>query len=150
MQLYLYDLSEFTGSALDVDGRFAYQYLDAYWSEPGRRAFLARISGRPGGFALVNEHSVLSPEASGVRTIAEFFVLRPFRRVGLGSALALDVFRRFPGRWEVRQEHANEPAQFFWRKVIGEYTAGRFVELYLADHRWRGPVQTFDNSLMVG
>jgi hypothetical protein len=45
---------------------------------------------------------------------------------------------------------ANAAAQAFWRKVIGDYTAGRFVELILDDHRWRGPIQTFDNSLMVG
>jgi predicted acetyltransferase len=103
----------------------------------------------PAGFCLVREGSVLDPKAP-IRTVAELFVPRSFRRLGIGRALALAGFRRFPGRWEVREAEANEPAQAFWREVIGAYTAGAFVELALADGRWRGPVQTFDNSLMLG
>ena len=150
LQLYLYDMSEFEPRDLDERGVFSYRYFDAYWAEPDRRVLLVRLGGRPAGFAMLNEHSVLSPARSGVRTVADFFIVRGLRRFGLGTALALETFRRFPGRWEVRERATNLPAIEFWRGVIGEYTGGRFVELDLDDHRWRGPVQTFDNSLMVG
>jgi predicted acetyltransferase len=150
MQLYLYEMSEFDGRPIDEQGLFPYSYLADYWREEGRTPLLARAGRSPAGFALVREHSVLDPEASGVRSVAEFFVLRQFRRLGIGRELAMEVFRRFPGRWEVSVAQANEAAKAFWRRVIGDYTAGRFVEIVLDDHRWRGPVQTFDNSLMVG
>jgi len=150
MQLYLYDLSQFSHREVDGRGLFNHEHLDRYTHDANRAAFLVRLSGRPAGFALVDEHSVLNGEGAGVRTIADLFVLRTHRRRGLGTHLALEVFRRFPGRWEVRQETGNEPAQAFLRKVIDRYTAGRYVELVLDDHRWRGPIQTFDNSLMLG
>lgn len=150
LQLYLYDVAEFEPTAMGPDGLFEYRDLDRYWHEPGHVPFLASFSGRPAGFALVSEHSVLDPNAAGIRTVSDFFVTRAQRRLRLGTHLALEVFRRLPGRWEVRVPAANLPAQAFWRKVIAEYTAGRFVELELDDQRWRGPIQTFDNSLMLG
>jgi predicted acetyltransferase len=150
LQLYLYEMSEFEPREIDERGLFRYQYLDEYWRDERRTPLLARLGGAPAGFALVHEQSVLDPSASGVRSVAEFFVLRDRRREGIGRELALEVFRRFPGRWEVRVAERNEPAMGFWRAVIGEYTGGRFVEVVLDDHRWRGPVHTFDNSLMVG
>jgi predicted acetyltransferase len=150
LQLYLYEMTEYEPRDVEADGSFAYRYFDAYWSEPRRSVLVMRVGGRPTGFSMVNDHSVFSPGASGIRSVAEFFVLRGYRRLGLGTTLALETFRRYPGRWEVREMAANQPAIEFWRRVIGEYTGGRFVELELDDHRWRGPVQTFDNSLMVG
>ena len=56
------------------------------------------------------------------------------------------LFDRFPGRWEVRQKAENSRAIAFWRRVIDRYTGGRFEEEVLADERWHGPVQRFDNS----
>jgi predicted acetyltransferase len=150
LQLYLYEMSQFEPRPIGPDGLYEYPHLDAYWHDDRRAAFLVRLSGRPAAFALVAQRSVFDPSATGVREVAEFFVLRQHRRSGLGRMLALDIFRRLPGRWEVRQTAENEAAQAFWRKVIAEYTGGRFVEVFLDDHRWRGPVQTFDNTLMVG
>ncbi|HXH23142.1 MAG TPA: GNAT family N-acetyltransferase [Dehalococcoidia bacterium] len=150
-QLYLYDLTEFTHDDPDPEGRFPHEPLEGYVEgAPDRAALIARLWGRPAAFALVAAGSVLDAGACGVRTVRDLFVLRRYRRRGIGTRLALEAFRRFPGRWEVRQDASNKPAHTFWRKVIDRYTAGRFVELTLDDHRWRGPVQTFDNSLLLG
>ena len=51
-----------------------------------------------------------------------------------------------PGRWEVGQMPRNTPAQAFWRRVIGEYTGGRFVEHTLDEAGWQGVLQCFDNT----
>lgn len=75
----------------------------------------------------------------------EFFVLRKHRRHGVGTAVAREMFRRFPGRWRVAQTPRNTGAQAFWRKVIGEYTGGRYTEATPADPGWEGrPVQEFE------
>src|SRR5436305_8412765 len=84
MQLYAHDFSEFHEIEIGPDGKFTYKDLSLYWSEEGRHPFLVRVDGKPAGFVLVKKGS----EVSGDRTtwdIAEFFVLRGYRRRGVGS-----------------------------------------------------------------
>jgi predicted acetyltransferase len=78
--------------------------------------------------------------------VAEFFVMRKYRRQGVGEQVATLIFDMFPGKWEIQETTKNLSAQAFWRKVIGRYTGGRFGEIFLNDDRWHGPVQSFDNS----
>ena len=77
--------------------------------------------------------------------IAEFFVMRKYRRMGVGRTAAFAAFEQFPGHWEVSQIFQNLPAQHFWRKVIAEYTHGNYREVVLDNEVWQGPVQTFEN-----
>jgi len=107
-----------------------------------------RVEGRLAGFVLVMHYNYFTGEhaADCPWVIAEFFVMRKYRRQGVGRAAAFQVFDRFPGRWEVAEITSNVGAQAFWRKVIGEYTGGDFAETVLDDESWHGPVQSFDNS----
>lgn len=59
--------------------------------------------------------------------------------------MAKQIFDEMPGKWEVRVIATNVPAQSFWRKIILEYTGGRFDERLLADDDWTGPVFWFEN-----
>ena len=54
------------------------------------------------------------------------------------------MFDTFPGKWEVTQLTSNVEAQKFWRRVIGEYTGGRYEETPRPDGR--GVMQRFDTS----
>ena len=74
----------------------------------------------------------------------EFFVMRKYRRAGVGSEFAARLFDIFPGRWEVAQVAPNTEATLFWRSVIRAYTSGNFDERIENSDKWRGPVQTFD------
>lgn len=125
-QLYLHDLSENLGWEVAEDGRFADDDVAGYWQDPRCHPFLLRVDGRLGGFAVVDSYSHLSGEA-GVRDVAEFFVLRGCRRMGVGRIAAGELFDRFPGRWEVRQLLGNTAATAFWLRVITELTAGQFA-----------------------
>ena len=145
MQLYLHDTSEFTGDDANENGMFSYRYFDEYWREPDRFPFLIHSGGSLAGFVLVNSHTVLLDQRAG-RSIAEFFVMRKYRRQGVGRHAAFYTFERFPGQWEVREHDKNLAGQSFWRSVIGEYTGGEYSEAILNDHSWVGPIQTFDNS----
>lgn len=53
LELYRYDVSEFNGADVDQHGEFGYRYLDHYWTEEDRAAFLLRADGHWAGFALV-------------------------------------------------------------------------------------------------
>lgn len=140
MQLYLYDMSPATGDEVDDHGRYDYGYLDYYWTEPGRHAFLLRHDGRLAGFALVR---TLENGPDPLRQLAEFFIMRRYQRRGLGRAAATAVFDRLPGRWEVDQVATNAAAIAFWRRVIDDYTQNSYREEWRTEGGYNGPTQIF-------
>lgn len=144
LELCRHDYSEYDGADVDEHGRFGYEYLDHYWTEPERHPFLVRVSGKLAGFVLVR--SVALEDQPVTHAIAEFFVLRKYRRQGIGRNVAWRIFDMFPGQWRVCQEAENLPAQSFWRQVIGGYTAGVYTEELLQTDAWRGPCQKFKSG----
>lgn len=148
MQLYLHDFSEFAEigtahSEVGPDGRFTYDWLDSYWRENSRIPLIVQAGGRLVGFILVNRWSALDRQLD--KSIAEFFILRKYRRIGVGSRAAKLLFERWPGRWEVPVASYNKPALSFWRKTIPAIV-DTTVEEYAGDgKRWVGTVLCFDN-----
>jgi predicted acetyltransferase len=119
--LYAYDFSEFHGIEIGSDGRFGYTHLPLYWSEADRHPFLVRIDGRLAGLVLVRRGSEVSGDATAW-DMAEFFVLRGYRRRGIGTQVAHQIWKQFPGRWEVRVMESNLSAFHFWLNAISEFT----------------------------
>jgi predicted acetyltransferase len=142
IQLYSYDWSELLPMNVGETGRFDDYPLDSYWQEEWRHPFLLRVDGKLAGFALVSTRSHLTG-ASGVADMAEFFVMRRYRRSGVGRAAARAAFEQFKGQWEIRQRYENTEATAFWRRVVDEYTRGAYQEVRWDDAAWTGPVQTF-------
>jgi predicted acetyltransferase len=124
IQLYAHDFSEFQNIELDTDGRFQYTPLPLYWTDPNRHPFLVKVDGKPAGFVLVKQEA-------GVWDMAEFFVVRACRRHGVGTAIAHDVWQRFPGPWEVRVMQANQAAIPFWERAISEFTGNKVAPTHL-------------------
>ncbi len=117
LELCLHDYSEFNGKDVNEHGLFDYPYVDHYWTEPGRYPFLVRVEETLAGFVLVRRLDVDEP----LWQMAEFFILRKYRRRGIGREVAHQVFDRFQGRWEITQEEGNLTGQRFWQQVIEEY-----------------------------
>jgi predicted acetyltransferase len=145
VELYEYDFSEFNQNDINEYGYFGYKYLDTYWTEEGRAPFFIKVSGILAGFVLVNEYCYLVKEA-GAKSIAEFFVMRKYRRQGIGKAAAFIIFDRYPGHWEVIQQEDNVPSIRFWERVVNEYTRGRFQKKPVQTEDWLGQALIFDNS----
>jgi predicted acetyltransferase len=121
LELYAHDFSEFHDIDLEADGRFGYRHLPLYWSEPDRHPFLVRMNGKLAGLVLVKRGS----EVSGNETVwdmAEFFVIRRYRRRGVGTHIAHEVWRQFPGAWEIRVMQSNISAYHFWACAISTFT----------------------------
>ncbi len=121
LELYAHDFSEFRDLELGSDGRFGYSCLPLYWSEPGRHPFLVWVEGKLAGLILVKRGSEVSGHET-VWDVAEFFVLRGYRRRGIGTEIAHEVWRRFPGLWEVRVMETNVSALDFWAHAISILT----------------------------
>jgi predicted acetyltransferase len=117
LELYAHDFSEFQHLELAADGRFGYKHLPLYWSDPDRHAFLVKVNGRLAGLVLVKRGSEVS-EGALVWDVGEFFVVRGYRRQGVGTKVAHEVWRRFPGPWKVRVMQSNHEALKFWQRAI--------------------------------
>lgn len=118
LELYAHDFSEFRRLELGPDGRFGYEPLPLYWTEPGRRPFLVKVDGQLAGLVLVKQ---VSGSSGPDWDVAEFFVVRGYRRLGIGTEIAHQVWRRLPGAWQVRVLPAN-PARHFWERAIAGFT----------------------------
>jgi predicted acetyltransferase len=128
LELYLHDLSETFPIAVGPDGRVGYKWLPLYWQEPERRfPFLIRMSGEVAGFALVTRGSPATADPADL-DVAEFFVLRRYRRLGVGRRAAFLLWDRISGHWIVRVSEGNRRAIAFWPSVVREYTSGTFSE----------------------
>src|SRR3990172_12228184 len=119
---YIYDMSEFTGWHCPDTGRYGGgDEFFSGWRAGKNYPFLIRVDGELAGFAGVKYDAQQSEYA-----IQEFFVLRKFRRRGVGKAIAFMLFDRFRGQWKVQQLVVNTPAICFWQATINEYTNGKF------------------------
>lgn len=124
LELYIHDLSEAFDVEPNAEGRFGYDRLPLYWSEPEQRfPFLIRLDDRVVGFALAMRGSPVSDDPE-VLDVAEFFVLRRHRRAGVGRRAAFMLWDRLPGHWIVRVFEGNAAALSFWTDAIAEYTNG--------------------------
>jgi len=96
-----------------------YPYLPLYWSEAGRSAFIFAEGDNVVGFALIR-----GPESTetGTWEMSEFYICPSARDRGVGQAAAVEVWRRFPGAWEVEVSRANRRAVSFWSRAIHRAT----------------------------
>ena len=126
--LYMHDLSDTFPIRVGTDGSFRYEKLSLYWSEPGSHfPFLIYSGELLAGFALVTRGSPATDDPAHL-DVAEFFVLRGYRRRGVGQQAAFLLWNRLPGQWVVRVSDANRAALPFWSTTVAQYTRGAFSE----------------------
>lgn len=140
IQLYLYDYTEFMDWDVDAHGRFADLELDGRLMKVGRFCFFIKVDGQYAGFAIVDQPPI--PPAEFTVRMTEFFILRRYRRRGLGEYFSTDMFNRFRGRWQIAQLPQNVNAISFWRRVIKKYTGAEYEEVITEDG---DNIQYFEN-----
>jgi predicted acetyltransferase len=126
LELYIHDFSEFVDLRIGADGRFGYGSLPGYFSESTRHPFFIRVDNHLAGFAMVQRGSQITDKAN-IWDIAEFFVLRRYRRNRVGLRAAHQIWRMFTGDWEVRVMENHTAALEFWGQTVHAY-AGIAVE----------------------
>ncbi len=112
---YLRELSTHREVPVGSTDSGSYPYLDYYWTERCRHAFIFRCSGRAVGFALVRDPA--STE-SDVNELAEFYIKPESRRLGIGHRAVRAIWKRFPGNWELQVYLRNSAAVQFWGSCI--------------------------------
>ena len=69
--------------------------------------------------------------AAILAVVVIIFISRTFRRRGVGRLAVELILNRFAGRWEITEYLRNPVAVAFWRRVVANYTQGRFQERVL-------------------
>lgn len=128
---YLDDLSALSTGLFPVLGEVGHREPDQIVRWFGdRNAFPLVIlkTAEPVGFAMVAR----SPQPAGAPGIeyrmAEFFIARQNRRLGVGRTAVNLILNRFAGRWEITEYLRNPGAVSFWRRVVAGYTRGSYQE----------------------
>ena len=85
------------------------------------------VDGQLAGLMLVGNYCYVLREPDA-KSIAEFFVMRKYRRKGVGRIAATRSFDRFPGRWEVLQRGENAPSYVFWNSPTLPSPTGRRMD----------------------
>ena len=145
LQLCAHDFSEFTDLTIGPDGRYPYSRLSLYWLEANRFPFLVKVDGHLAGFVLVSRGSLVSGNPL-VWDMAEFFIMRKYRRRKVGAAVAQEVWRRFCGSWEVRVLETNLTALRFWEATIVAFTGAKARAASLMEGGKQRRIFSFESS----
>ncbi len=116
---YIHDMAEWFDIDTKPDG--SYSYDTSFVWENGYDAYLAKLGDSIAGFALVGS-AVEWLGDMGAHDVHEFFVIRRFRRRGVGQRMAVLLWKEHPGEWLVRVLELNAPAVLFWRTAILSYS----------------------------
>ncbi|MBT3315987.1 MAG: GNAT family N-acetyltransferase [Anaerolineae bacterium] len=119
IELYKHDLSEFEQTDVNEHGKYGYKYLDHYWVEENRHPFIICVDKKIAGFVLVNDITVTGKSDL---YIAEFFILKKYRRRGIGQKVAHSILSQFDVKWELSVSKDNSGGKVFWKKIVEGYT----------------------------
>jgi len=119
---YLGELSNYREVSIGATSSANYQHLDAYWSEVGHHIFLIQYSKQVVGFAFIRD---LNSTELVAHQVAEFYVRPDSRRLGIGRSAVLEIWKLFPGKWELQVHIRNTAAIRFWVSCIDTETGDK-------------------------
>lgn len=128
---YLDDLSPAHTGVFPILGEVGHagaDHLLRWFADSSAVPLLILKDSVPAGFAIVARGPGQAAPFGFDYRMAEFFVARPFRRLGVGRAAVPLVLDRFAGRWQIMEYARNTAAVSFWRRVVTLYTRGHFEE----------------------
>ena len=129
---YLDDLAPDTGvfPVLGEVGHREPDQIQRWFGDPNAFPLIILKASEPVGFAMVaragRNLSHVQPMVD--YRMAEFFIARTRRRLGIGQVAVQLILSRFAGRWEITEYLRNAGAVSFWRRVVATYTRGSYQE----------------------
>lgn len=128
-QYYAYESSDWEQEDVEVDGRFYVHepHFERYWQAPGWSASLILVDGFIAGFILVERSELPGIDAF---ELADLFILKKYRRLGVGLAVARQTLCDSQADWLLRCYREDTQALAFCRAVLnGLPRAVREIEL---------------------
>jgi predicted acetyltransferase len=127
---YLDDLNPGTGifPALGEVGHREPDQIAHWFGDPNTFPLIIVKGSEPVGFARVLRAVAAARQPRIDYRMAEFFVTRTRRRLGIGQTAVQLILSRFAGVWEISEYLRNTVAVDFWRRVVASYTRGTYQE----------------------
>ncbi len=128
---YLDDLAPLNTGVFPILGEVGHSEPDqlARWfADSSAHLMLILKSSVPAGFAMVARGGHAPGRPAADFRMAEFFIARAQRRLGVGRTAVPLILDRFAGRWEIVEYQRNPGAVDFWRRVVSQYTRGDYQE----------------------
>ena len=138
LQYSLFEESEYDLNEMNNNAIFEYKYFDRYFTDDDRDAYFIREqnTNKLLGFAMVNTYvQIFDNEHS----IAEYMVIPKYRRNKIGKRVAIELFNKYKGNWEVKPSFNSNKAYLFWKNVVEDYTHNNF--------KMKDGIFTFTNEL---
>ncbi|MCC2645027.1 MAG: Acetyltransferase, family, partial [Burkholderiales bacterium] len=132
-----YDFTEFCDFDIGENGFYGYEYLPLYWRDQNRFPFLIYVDNKLAGFVLVQKGSPISEETQ-IWDIAEFFIMKKYKKRGIGTIVAHKIWQQFNGYWQIRVLTGNQIACSFWLQAIKKFTSSipTKVDIKVKDEDW--------------
>lgn len=124
LQFALYDGSKYIENELNENAKFEYKWFNNYFTDSDREAYFIKNNDLYLGFVMINGN--LKFNNSG-KSIAEFLIMPQYRRNHIGKKVAIEIFEKYKGYWEVEPIKNSNEAYSFWKKTIEEYTKGNYT-----------------------
>jgi predicted acetyltransferase len=129
-RFYLYDISKSCGFiskdwACPENGLYECDDFKSYFENPTSRCYLIRMEKELAGFVLLDKAGK-NPKTDW--NMGQFFILGKFQGKGIARQVANDIWKLYPGLWEVSVIPENVKALAFWRKAISIFTKRRYSE----------------------
>ena len=119
-ELYTYEMTDLADFDINDNGYYGYSDLPLFWSTPNRYPYLIWVNKKLAGFVLIQQGSPIDDNPD-IWDVAEFFVMRKFRKSGIGQFIAQSIWSTHKGLWQVRVWDNNITAHRFWDSVIGDF-----------------------------
>jgi predicted acetyltransferase len=114
--------------SLTVTGQGVAEILQGWFHDDRCTVFIVLREQEPVGFAVVQRGLSNAGDAKRNFRLSEFFIRKPYRNKGVGRGAAMLIFARYAGEWTVPEQSRNPGAIRFWRRVVSEFTNGRYRE----------------------
>jgi predicted acetyltransferase len=149
LELYAYDFSEYWKFDIGDNGFYGYEDLPLFWTDPNRYPYLIYVKDKIAGLVMVQKGSPISDDKE-IWDIAEFFIMKKYKKQGIGTAVAHHIWGQFKGRWQVRVIVENEIADAFWLQAITKFigkTPDKTIR-HITEETWSADwnIYTFESS----
>ncbi len=125
LQYSLYEESANDLNEMNDNAIFEYKYFDKYFTDLDRDAYFIKEknTNKLLGFAMVNTYTQI---VNNGHSIAEYMVIPKYRRNKIGTTIAMELFNKYKGNWEVSPSRNSKQAYLFWKNVIEDYTNNNY------------------------
>ena len=136
-ELYTYEMTDLADFDINVSGYYGYSDLPLYWNTPNRYPYLIWVSNKLAGFVLIQRGSPIDDNPN-IWDVAEFFIMRKFRKKGIGQFVAQSLWTTHKGSWQVRVWENNTTAYQFWNNAIKRFVEKIIVPVRMTDQEHDG------------